>query len=52
MNKMRNLISALLGLAMLAALAAGLAWLLGPQGALPLIYASRRVKGVSRRRRP
>jgi len=35
MNKMRNLISALLGLLVLAVLAVGLAWLLGPQGVLP-----------------
>ena len=35
MNKMRNLISVLLGLLALAALAVGLAWLLGPQGVLP-----------------
>lgn len=35
MNKMRNLISFLLGLAVLAALAVGLAWLLGPQGVRP-----------------
>jgi dipeptidyl aminopeptidase/acylaminoacyl peptidase len=35
MNKMRNLISVLLGLVALAGLAGGLAWLLGSQGALP-----------------
>jgi len=40
MNKMRNLISALLGLVALAALAVGLAWLLGPQGPLPGQQAS------------
>jgi len=34
MNKMRNLISVLLGLVALAGLAGGLAWLLGPQGML------------------
>nr|HID14228.1 hypothetical protein [Anaerolineae bacterium] len=32
---MRNLISALVGLLALAGLVLGLAWLLGPQGALP-----------------
>ena len=35
MNKIRNLISVLLGLVALAGLVVGLAWLLGPQGVLP-----------------
>ncbi len=40
MNKIRNLISALLGLVALAGLVIGLAWLLGPQGPLPGQQAS------------
>jgi hypothetical protein len=35
MNKIRGLISTLVGVLALAVLVAGLAWLLGPQGALP-----------------
>ncbi len=35
MSKIRNMISVLLGLVVLTALAVGLAWLLGPRGALP-----------------
>lgn len=40
MNKMRNLISVLVGLVVLAALVVGLAWLLGPQGVRPGQQAS------------
>jgi len=40
MDKMRNLVSALLGLLVLAGLVVGLAWLLGPYGARPDQVAS------------